>query len=220
MAEIHSLNLDNLPSHEPEKSEIVFAKFHDGKYYRARVVYLNKKNENETLFKVLFIDYGNTAEVSKESIRVLDFDKYGMKALPGQALVGRLAYVKTPKFDQDYGEQAANLFKDLVYEQELVAKYWIDRSGYCLKLGVPSKKIFVNIQMIIEGFARVARSRTEDPIYKSIQEEEEIAKKSLIGIWLYGTVPDSDEEKEEELEKKRSKTKEKKGSGSQQQEKH
>jgi len=57
--------------------------------------------------------------------------------------------------------------------------------------------------MVIEGYARVARSKTDDPVYKAIQEEEEKTRKSTAGMWVYGTVPDSDEEKEEEMEKKR-----------------
>jgi len=64
--------------------------------------------------------------------------------------------------------------------------------------------------MVTEGLARVTRSKTEDQVYKAIQEEEKNAKKANLGIWVYGTVPDSDEEKEEEIERKRAKTKEKK----------
>jgi len=157
-----------------------------------------------------FIDYGNQDELGKENIKDLDQSKFGTELLHPQAQTGRLAYVKAPKFDDDFGTQAADLLHDLVYEQQCVGKYWIDKQGYCIKLGVPSKKLFVNITMVTEGLARVTRSKTEDQVYKAIQEEEKNAKKANLGIWVYGTVPDSDEEKEEEIERKRAKTKEKK----------
>jgi len=199
MTAIHNSNLDSLEPYTPERNEIVLAKYSgDGKYYRARAGAV--KND---VYSVFFIDYGNSDELKRENIRKLD-PRFSTKELQPQAQTGRLAFVKCPKFDEEFGVKAADLFHDLVYEQECVGKYWIDRFGYCLKLGVPSKKIFVNITMVTEGFARVTKtSNIEDPVYKAIQEEERNAQKNQLGIWIYGTVPDSDEEKEEELEKKK-----------------
>jgi len=213
MMDIHNANLDSLPPYAAQKDELVLAKYSDGKYYRARV-----KEFNE-VYTVFFIDYGNSDDFKIDNIRKLDLNKFGTKELPPQAQLGRLAYVKCPSFDDEFGEQAADLFHDLVYEQECIAKYWWDfrNNINCLKLGVPSKKIFVNITMVTEGLARVTRSKTDDPVYQSIQEEERNAQKSNIGMWVYGTgsVADSDEEKEiaqerKKLNKKNEKKKEKK----------
>jgi len=52
--------------------------------------------------------------------------------------------------------------------------------------------------MVTEGYARVTRSKTEDPVYTALKEAEDLVRKSGIGKWIDATVPDSEEEKEEE----------------------
>jgi len=209
MDEIHNSELDNEVIYVPEKGEVVFAKFiDDQKYYRARVNFVNDKDPENIQYRVTFIDYGNSDLLHKEDIRRLDFTKYGLKTLPAQAKNGRLAFVKAPKIDEEFGKEAADLLKRSVWKENLIGKYWVDRNQFHnIKLGVPSKKIFVSATMVTEGYARVTRSNTEDPVYAALKEAEELARKSNIGIWIYGTVPDSDEEKEEELMKKNEKKK-------------
>jgi len=209
MDEIHNIDLDNQAPYEPAKGEFIFAKFvDDQKYYRARVNYVNDKDKQNVQYRVSFIDYGNSDLLHKEDIRRLDNSKFGTKVLKAQAQTGRLAFVKAPKIDEEFGKEAADLLKSLVWKEHLIGKYWVDRNNYYnIKLGVPSKKIFASATMVTEGYARVTRSNTEDPVYTALKEAEEQARKSTIGIWVYGAVPDSEEEKEEELLKKKEKEK-------------
>jgi len=141
--------------------------------------------------------------LTKESLRALDFDRYGQ--LSPQAHSGRLLYVKSPKFTADYGQEAAELLRDLVWEKHLIGIVQVrDRTGVALlNLGDPINKTHINAHMVKEGYARIeSRPREKDPIYLKLKDEEDIARLNKIGMWEHGTVPDSDEEREEEKMKK------------------
>jgi len=206
MQEVNNSNIDNsAPHNDPKYQELVFAKFSvDNKYYRGRVLGVKEiKEEKRNEYRVLFIDFGNTEILSKESIRVLDLDTYGQ--LEPLARSGRLLYVKSPKFTADYGQEAAELFRDLVWEKELVGIVQArDRTGVAfLNLGDPNSKTHINAHMVKEGYARIEnRPKEKDPLYLKLKEEEDIARLNKIGMWEHGTVPDSDEEREEEKMKK------------------
>jgi len=229
MDEIHSLNLDSQPSYRPKHKEIIFAKFTlDNKYYRGKVLsYKNKdkdkkekdtkekdqkekeqrekdQRDKDTVYKILFLDYGNTESLRENCIRKIEEPKkHGLDALPPQANNGRLLFVKAPKFSEDYGRESAELFRDLVWEKELMAiVQFIDQYGNkYLNLGDPVNKIHINARMVKEGYARVDSRETDDEIHKKLKEEERIAQFRKTGMWLHGTGPDSEEERDENKEK-------------------
>jgi len=154
-------------------------------------------------YKVFFIDYGNVEVLTVDQLRFLDRNLFGLGRLGSQAQSGRLLYVKAPKFVDDHGKEAAELFKDLVWEKELVAIVkFRERGNNLINLGNPDEKVHINAQMVKEGYARIEKRDTDDPIYEKLRQEEEIARRQNLGMWIYGVVPDSDEEREEERLKK------------------
>jgi len=202
MKSIHSLDLDSKPSHKPERYDYVFAKFSvDNKYYRGKVISIKqvKESNKEPEIKVFFLDYGNTETLNPSSIRRIENEDY-VKKVPFQAKKGKLIYVRAPTDTQEYYKEAAELFRDLVWEKELIGIISsVDKfENHYLNLGDPVNKTHINARMVKEGYGKVPESKdNEDEIYKKLKEEEKLAQTAKIGMWEHGTGPDSDEDKED-----------------------
>jgi hypothetical protein len=179
MNEIHNLDLDKEEEYTPQrKDKLIFAKFSvDGKYYRAKI--LNSKYVNDVLsMKVFFIDYGNTDFVTVESVRQLEYEKYGYDVLPQLAKTGRLAFVRSPRYNDEFGKEAVDCFKSLVWGKELVAREMFKFGKITsLVLGDPVKKEHINAAMVKAGFAAVDHKEHDDPLYAKLREEEQIVKR-------------------------------------------
>eukprot|EP01125_Pyxidicula_operculata_P008511 TRINITY_DN2851_c0_g1_i1.p1 TRINITY_DN2851_c0_g1~~TRINITY_DN2851_c0_g1_i1.p1 ORF type:complete len:1009 (+),score=324.55 TRINITY_DN2851_c0_g1_i1:75-3101(+) len=201
MKTFQGVNWGAEPAHTPAKDELVAAKFSDGHWYRARVTFvhgLKKKGEEAQedtplTFDVLYVDYGNKETLGADRIRVLP-SQYNEEVLPGQAFEGRLAYIKAPAIDDDFGRDSAALFKELVWGKRLIASQQ-GRDG--LILSDPEVKMPISAYMVTSGLARVQRKPRANKFFEELQKEEEKAKKARLNIWQYGDAGDSDDEREE-----------------------
>lgn len=102
--------------------------------------------------------------------------------------------IRAPGLDMEYGEDAAALLKELVWDKELVAttQYREGDISY-LSLGDPATKVPINAALVMAGLARVQRSRTRSAFYDRLKEEEDKARKNRLNLWQYGDNYDSDE---------------------------
>jgi len=196
---------------EPRRGNIIAALFNDGSaplWYRARVEEKIPAAAGGG-FKVLFIDYGNTAVVKPEQVRTLDGTN---TSIPPQAKEAKLAFLRAPGLREEYGEESAVAFSRLAYGKLLRAR----------ALGVEGGKLLVSLQeggeealpaskaktlnqaLVEEGLARVSK-RAERTVKKlgvaaavALVEElkgaQEGARRGRVGIWRYGDVADSDDE--------------------------
>jgi len=205
MSDFQSRDWQAKPAYSPEKNkEWVAAKFSaDGNWYRAEVLRIITDKEGEKQFELRYVDYGNTEVSTAKNIRRLEVE-FGANKFAAQAKRGKLAYVKAPALDEEFGEDAAVLFKELAWGKNLLAsvQYKDVAEGaevWHVHLGYEEEKKFINVLLVMEGLARVESRRqtkvTDKEFYEALEAEQVKAKQSRLCIWQYGAVPDSDEER-------------------------
>lgn len=172
----------------------------DDHWYRASVLSVDGDN-----YRVLYIDYGNSETIPSARIRALSqqFTTQGSK-LKAQAVQAGLAYVKCPTLSEDYGQEAAEMLRDLVENKTLSAQVeYRDGQVMCLSL-LDNNKIHINGALVKAGLARVKKPRgvafTQkreiiDKLLDDLRAEERQAKSSHACVWEYGD-PGSDEDEE------------------------
>jgi len=203
-ADLQSRDWHSKPTYSPtQKKEWVAAKFSvDDNWYRAEVLRIITKGEDKE-YELRYVDYGNTEITSSANIRKLDQD-FSSNKFAGQARKGKLAYVRAPGLDDEFGEDAAALFKELAWGKTLIASvlYKDTNEGdevWHVQLGDQENKVSINGKLVIEGLARLENRRSarvvHNDIYKLLEQEEGKAKNSRLCIWQYGAIPDSDEDR-------------------------
>lgn len=169
--------------YKPVIGELVKAQFTaDDAWYRAKVTDITPQGE----YDVLYIDYGNTETLPASRLRVLPAEH---KDLPAQAHEAQLAYVRPPPLDEDYGQDAAMLLRDLVLGKTLLANVeYRDNNKLFLSLLDKETHEFVNGALVRAGLARVenVRSRHVQPLLERLREEEDKARSAHSFIWEYG----------------------------------
>ena len=111
------------------------------------------------------------------------------KDLPAQAFEAQLAFVRTPGLDEDYGQDAAMLLRDLVLGKTLLANVeYKDGNKLFLSLLDNETHEFVNGAVVRAGLARVenVRSRHVNPMVERLRDEEDKARSAHSFIWEYG----------------------------------
>jgi len=226
MADIQSRGWEAKFVHTPEQHEWVIAKFSaDNNWYRAEVLRVTPATEgNEAQYEIRYVDYGNTEVVTAKAIRKIDPD-FSSNKISARARKGKLAYVRAPALEDEFGEDSAAMFKELVWGKTMVAQIQFkegdddakpkkggndkekeDKTNtrrnvvYHVLLGDKDSKTSVNGVLVMEGLARVEGRRktrvVNNDFYKSLGVEEAKAKNSRVAIWQYGAIPDSDEERQ------------------------
>ena len=106
---------DSEPLERLKKGLICAAPFNDGSgvaYYRARIV-----SASQGKAEVLFIDFGNSAEMPVSDLKALDPDT--QRNRPPQAKCCCLAYLKLPEVDHEFGHPAASYLHQLTWDRSL-----------------------------------------------------------------------------------------------------
>lgn len=196
MATFQAQDFNSQPAYTPKKGEIVAGQFSvDDNWYRAEVTrIINGKEGSETLYQLLYVDYGNVEVVPASRIRALGAD-FSLAILPRQATHGRLAFVRAPRIDQDHGVDAAATLKELVWDKKLVAtvQYKDGDATYVTLSDTEGTKTPINASLVAQGLARVQKSRTQSAFYETLLEEQKKARERRLNIWQYGDL-DSDED--------------------------
>ncbi|CAN8264740.1 unnamed protein product [Cochlearia groenlandica] len=214
--QLASLSLKDAPiigSFNPKKGDVVLAQFSlDNSWNRAMIVNAPREavQSPDEKFEVFYIDYGNQETVPYSAIRPIE---PSVSSAPGLAQLCRLAYIKVPSLEEDFGPEAGEYlhtvtlgsgkeFKAVVEER--------DTSGGKLKgqgtgtelvvtLIAVDDEISVNAAMLQEGIARMEKRRKWEHKHKlttldALEKYQDEARKSRTGIWQYGDVQSDDED--------------------------
>jgi staphylococcal nuclease domain-containing protein 1 len=194
---------DNNESYKPKIGELVKAQFSvDNEWYRAKVL-----EEVDGEYSIIYIDYGNMETIPSNKIRKLH-PNFNTQKLRPQAYEAQLAYIIPPKLSDDYGLEAAELLKELVWDKKLVAtveykeNVGTENEKLFLSLGNHESENYVNCALLRNGLAKVEKVKSKylKSIIEKLKEEEEKAKSEHLSIWEYGD-PGSDEDEPKKKKK-------------------
>jgi staphylococcal nuclease domain-containing protein 1 len=191
-----SVSEGNMPPITPKVGDLVRGFFPgDNRWYRAKVTEI--EGGKYTLF---YVDYGNTEVVAADQVRVLPANS-DLKALPAQAQLAALAFIKPLKEDSENSKEAKEALADLAGGKKLQATVeYKDANAIYLTLVDPHDNFNISLDLVQQGYARMERGRRRhqaNPTYVALREAEDKAKQRRIGIWYYGDIPDSDEDERE-----------------------
>ncbi|CAN8256952.1 unnamed protein product [Cochlearia groenlandica] len=214
--QLASLSLKEAPiigSFNPKKGDIVLAQFSlDNSWNRAMIVNGPRAavQSPDEKFEVFYIDYGNQEEVPYSAIRPIDAS---VSSAPGLAQLCRLAYLKVPSLEEDFGPEAAGHLHSVTLGSGKEFKAVIeerDTSGGKLKgqgtgtefvvtLIAVDDEISVNAAMLQDGIARMEKRKKWEHKDKkaaldALEKYQEEARKSRTGMWQYGDVESDDED--------------------------
>eukprot|EP00887_Chlorella_sp_A99_P001577 scaffold8.g1577.t1 len=162
----------------------------DGQFYRALVERAHTADPTAPQYDVLFEDFGNRERVKSKDLRSCP---PSLAAVPPQAHLAQLAFVKAPQLDAEYGLEAAQLLSDLLGDGKCIAAFVEQRERQAPPVGAkwgataPPK---LHLTMLgtdgsIEG---------AEEVVAALRDAEEVARKRRRGIWQYGDIDESDEE--------------------------
>eukprot|EP00238_Polyblepharides_amylifera_P007388 CAMPEP_0196585856 /NCGR_PEP_ID=MMETSP1081-20130531/52270_1 /TAXON_ID=36882 /ORGANISM="Pyramimonas amylifera, Strain CCMP720" /LENGTH=945 /DNA_ID=CAMNT_0041907545 /DNA_START=120 /DNA_END=2957 /DNA_ORIENTATION=- len=205
---LNALGLKEGSGHKPSVGELCCAKFsEDDQWYRAKV-----EKVSGTTADVFYIDFGNR-ETLKHSSLALISEELKLTSRPPLAHLVRLAGIKVPGLDDDFGYEAAELLSQLSLRKTLRARVE-DREraeggggGRGGRGGGPEVPLVtlldpaapsagsVNSALLKAGLARCVRpfNRRIGAVVDSLKAHQEEARASRTNIWQYGDV-DSDED--------------------------
>mmetsp|Transcript_2149 Transcript_2149/g.4877 ORF Transcript_2149/g.4877 Transcript_2149/m.4877 type:complete len:1017 (+) Transcript_2149:127-3177(+) len=183
--------------------EVVLCRYAgDGQVYRARV---ESYDATSKMYTVFYLDFGNRAQCPAKDLGVLSM---GMQSSAPLAFACRLAHVKAPGLEEDYGYEAAEFLQELVGRGQTLCAAVEERVSETLagsrkpetvlrvRVTDPATNDDVAIEMVRNGLARVERqgrfAKASEAV-KALRQEEEVARKDHLHIWQYGDCG-SDEE--------------------------
>ena len=171
----------------------------DGQWYRAKVTAIEGGR-----YTLHYFDFGNSEVVGKDAVRPMPLT---LGAIPPQALLCSLAFIKVPSREDEFGQDAAMLLHQLVGAGQPLEAEVVDRveeenpSGRgrrtvtVLSLTDPATKTNVSAEMVREGLGYLTRrqNRRFTETIEPIRELQAAAKKQRLACWQYGDI-DSDDE--------------------------
>jgi len=161
----------------------------EGSMYRAKVL-----RHDNGWYQVQFIDYGNMGWVEPAQMQPWSGDT----ALPPQAFECKLAYVKCPAVEDDYGEEAGEFLASQVMGKDCTAQI-VAKAGEVYHLMVFNGDECINSECLKSGFFMLTKDakRNQNPSkeLKGLIAAVEQAKRSRTNIWRHGD-PESDDEDE------------------------
>lgn len=182
----------------PQPGELVIAHFEDDdSWYRGKIV---KKVGSD--FEVFYIDYGNSEVLPNTKIQQLPAD---LANFPPLAKEARLAYIRAPTLDNEFGHDAAMFLKEMVWDKSVCANIeYRDGETLYLSIGDRQSDVHVNAAILRAGLGRVERVKGKyfQPLIERLREEEDKARAARVYMWQYGD-PGSDDEEETTTKKGR-----------------
>ncbi|KAG7669099.1 hypothetical protein Ndes2526B_g00826 [Nannochloris sp. 'desiccata'] len=112
--QLANMSLDSAPAPSSilKTGDKCLAKFAaDGLWYRAQVEKVHAQDPTAPQYDMLFLDFGNKDRVPASAVRPSPPE---LAAVPPQAHLAALAYVRAPELDADYGVEAAQALSEMV----------------------------------------------------------------------------------------------------------
>lgn len=159
-------------------------------WYRAEIVrFVGKADDRRAI--ITYVDFGNTEEIPLNRLRPLDTKIASIERL---AVRCSLSFVRVPGLDKEYGQEAAESFGRLVWDQSLKMQQTdYDRKEKTRRvvLFADDGKTCINTKMASIGFARVdpfarPRSTKMTAVYDDIKNAMDDAHQKHIGMFEYG----------------------------------
>jgi len=180
-----------------EKQEYIAAHFSvDDLWYRAQVIRIIHEDEEEPLWEIRYVDYGNKEIVKSDRIRPLPREYLDLIAPQGHC--GKLWYTKAPKFSSDFGQDSAAYFKELVWGKQLTAQIvYQSKDGVNHLLVRDENRNLINAELLENGLALLQKKKKNEPNdndYKVMLAAQETARGARLNMWQYGEAPDSEED--------------------------
>ncbi|KAG2279437.1 hypothetical protein Bca52824_050657 [Brassica carinata] len=214
--QLASLSVKDAPiigSFNPKRGDIVLAQFSlDNSWNRAMIVSAPREaiQSPDEKLEVFYIDYGNQELVPYSAIRPVD---PSVSSAPGLAQLCRLAYIKVPSLEEDFGPEAGEYlhtvtlgsgkeFKAVIEEKDTSGGK-VKGQGTGTELAVTliaaDEEISVNAAMLQEGIAKMEKRRRfehkdKQAVLDALEKFQEEARKARTGIWQYGDVESDDED--------------------------
>ncbi|CAF1880639.1 unnamed protein product [Brassica oleracea] len=214
--QLASLSVKDAPiigSFNPKRGDIVLAQFSlDNSWNRAMIVSAPREaiQSPDEKLEVFYIDYGNQELVPYSAIRPID---PSVSSAPGLAQLCRLAYIKVPSLEEDFGPEAGEYlhtvtlgsgkeFKAVIEERDTSGGK-VKGQGTGTELAVTliaaDEEISVNAAMLQEGIAKMEKRRRfehkdKQAVLDALEKFQEEARKARTGIWQYGDVESDDED--------------------------
>lgn len=190
----------NLTS-RPKINDYVSAKFgENNKYYRAKILSYDKKNN---LYTVRHLDFGNLDNVSLESLRPLP-SQFSLQKYPSFAKLLFLNYIKFPPSNLNhYLLDSIKYLEETLYDIKLILELYDNQTNHLQYNSVLFKldelhdfEKSINYLLLTQGLAFVDTKKYSysdtEYIEKSI-EAQNLAKSKHLGLWEYGdSLPVSD----------------------------
>ena len=181
------------PSDVPLKGSLVCALW-GGDWYRAKILGRTKADDGTPLVRVQFIDYGNADVVVLDQLRPIDA---ALERIEPLATENRLACVKCPGLDHDFGNDAGAFFRELVWGKPLVTKVeYREGKTQFVTLFEENASASANQAMLREGLARVNAKHKDKKgkLIAQLQEDEAVGKKERLNMWQWGDAVDDEDE--------------------------
>lgn len=213
LASLSLLDAPVIGAFNPAKGDIVLAQFSvDNSWNRAMIVDGPKGGvvSPKDKFEVFYIDYGNQETIPYSHLRPLD---HSVSSAPGMAQLCKLAFIKVPDLEDDFGQEAAEYLSECTLNASKEFRAMIeerDTSGGKAKgqgtgtvlvvtLVDVEAESSINAAMLQEGLARLERrkrwdTRERKSAIDNLEEFQDKAKKERLKIWQYGDVQSDDEE--------------------------
>ncbi|KAI4383006.1 hypothetical protein MLD38_008892 [Melastoma candidum] len=197
----------------PKKGDIVLAQYSaDNSWNRAMIVNAPRAavSSASDKFEVFYMDYGNQEVVTYDHLRPLD---PAVASTTGLAQLCRLAHMKVPSLEEDFGQEAAEYLSELTLgssQEFLLTIEERDASGGKVKgqgtgtvllvtLSAADSDHSVNAAMVKEGLARMEKRRRWDnrdrkAALDTLEKFQDEARRRRLNMWQYGDVESDDED--------------------------
>ncbi|GAX85627.1 hypothetical protein CEUSTIGMA_g13042.t1 [Chlamydomonas eustigma] len=179
----------------------------DDQWYRAVV---ERANAKDSTYDVFFLDYGNREKLTSRRVRVMDAT---LAAVPAQAMLACLAYVKVPAVGSEHAADAKACLSHLLGSGQTLLAHVSSRERPGAKdkhpqythgklsvtLLEPGSGANIAAELLSAGYAQLPKLlKVRDTVAKEaiqkLQEFEEEARSARRGIFVYGDPGDSDDE--------------------------
>ena len=175
----------------------------DNQLYRARVERYDDKTKT---YDVFYLDFGNRDRVAAKDMAPIG--NLGIKSSSPLAFACKLAWIKPPTLEEDYGYEAAEFLQTMIGGGQVLVCQVEERASEVVQgkkaetvakviLSDPATNEMVQMEMVKNGLARVERVpkfKEISDLVKTLREEEEVAKKDHLNIWQYGDIGSDDED--------------------------
>jgi len=171
-------------AYTPKRGDLCAAKFVDDQWYRARI-----EKMGATDVAVLYIDYGNRANVPKSKLGSLPAS---FTAVSGYAKQYTLALVSLPQ-DEELAAQSIQVLKDDILDKTVKLNVEYKTGGETfVSLHIGDEDVGKNL--LEDGLLLVDKKggRKLEAITKSYEDAMLRAKKNHLNIWQYGDITQDD----------------------------